>query len=119
VREKNTGFFLLPLMGIPNAQYFRTDTQRKDRNAMNEEQTSSLEAQYAEAIRLERDALHALQEQLPGTTGNARAWLDWSEAITRTNRAWRELSSHTLGRTVRTLPVSARASVPGARAPSP
>ena len=89
---------------------------------MNQENAPSLEAQYAEAIRQEKDALHALhagQAQHPGTADNTRAWQEWSEAITRTNRAWRELSSHTLGRTVRTLPVSARASVPGARAPSP
>jgi hypothetical protein len=105
-------------MGSFSAHYFRTDKQRKETDAMNEEQTPRLEAQYAEAIRLERDALHTLQAQRPGTTGNARAWQDWSEAIARTNRAWRELSSHTLGRTVQVVPTGPRASAPGAQAPS-
>lgn len=85
---------------------------------MTEEHTSSLEAQYAEAIRQERDALRALQAQEPGTEGNARAWQVWSEAITRTNHAWRELSSHTLGRTPHPVPAIARASARGADAPS-
>lgn len=85
---------------------------------MTEQHTSSLEALYTEAIRQEREALDALQAQDPGTEGSARAWQAWSEAISRTNLAWRELSSYTLARSPHGPPVNARASARGADAPS-
>jgi hypothetical protein len=84
---------------------------------MTEEPTLSLEAVYAEALRLERDALHRLQAQEPGTDASSRAWQAWSEAITRTNRAWRDLSSHAPVRPPQGLAFTSRASVPGAGAP--
>lgn len=85
---------------------------------MTEAQTQSLEAQYAEALQHEKAALHALQAHDAGTDGNAHAWQEWSEAISRTNQAWRELSSHSLGRHPHGLPATARFSAPGAAAPS-
>jgi hypothetical protein len=85
---------------------------------MTDEQTLSLEAVYAEALQLEREALHRLQAQEPGSGASTEAWQAWSEAITRTNRAWRDLSSHTPVRPPQGLGAMARASVPGAGAPS-
>lgn len=58
----------------------------------------NLAARYAEAIELEKTAWHALQAQPPGSSGRAEAWATWSTAITRTNRAWRQLSCQTLSR---------------------
>ncbi len=59
---------------------------------MTELQTEELEAQYAQAVDLESAAQHALQAQAPGTEAHGRAWQEWSAAITRTNRAWRQLA---------------------------
>jgi hypothetical protein len=50
---------------------------------------------YADAIELERTAWHALQAHPPGSQRRTEAWAAWSEAISRTNRAWRELSCQT------------------------
>jgi hypothetical protein len=55
---------------------------------MNEE----LDAQYTSAVEDERAAWHYLQAQLPGTACRAEAWTRWSEAISKTNAAWRRLS---------------------------
>lgn len=85
---------------------------------MTEKHTLSLEAVYAEALSLEREALHRLQAQEPGTDASSRAWQAWSEAIRRTNRAWCELSSHTPVRSPQGLGATARASARGAGAPS-
>jgi hypothetical protein len=106
-------------MGTRRAQYFLADASRNDRDAtMKEEQAQSFESQYADALRHERDALHALRGHRPGSDESARAWQEWSEAITRTNHAWRELSSHGLARP----PLTAQAKVPlfarGGDAPS-
>ena len=83
---------------------------------MNEEHASSLEAQYVQALQHERTALHALQVVGRGSDGNARAWQDWSEAINRTNEAWRELSSHALGKQPHMLPAAAPVFARGAGA---
>jgi hypothetical protein len=83
---------------------------------MNEEHTPSLEAQYAQALQQERNALHALHALSPGSDGNDRAWQEWSEAIHRTNEAWRELSSHTLGLHPHVAPATARVFARGAGA---
>ncbi|MDB5883558.1 MAG: hypothetical protein JWP43_3436 [Ramlibacter sp.] len=55
---------------------------------MNEEP----DAQYASAVEYERAAWHDLQAQLPGTALRAQAWTRWSEAISKTNAAWRRLN---------------------------
>lgn len=60
------------------------------------EAEQNLAARYVAAIELEKIAWHALQAQPPGTSARATAWAAWSAAITRTNRAWRQLSCHTL-----------------------
>ncbi|MDP3759611.1 MAG: hypothetical protein Q8R01_03705 [Ramlibacter sp.] len=81
---------------------------------MKDEHAPSLEAQYAQALEHERAALHALQALRPGSDGSARAWQDWSEAIHRTNEAWRELSRHTLGQHPHLAPATARVFARGA-----
>ena len=55
-------------------------------------------AHYAEAIEFEKSAWHALQAEAPGSHGRAQAWATWSEAISRTNQAWRQLSCQTASR---------------------
>lgn len=84
---------------------------------MNEENTRSLESRYATALQQEKTALQALQEHEPGTDGSARAWQAWSEAITRTNEAWRELNSRTLSRHIHFPPVRPASSARGAGTP--
>lgn len=59
---------------------------------MTELQIEELEAQYAQAVDLESAAQHVLQAQAPGTDAHGLAWQEWSAAITRTNRAWRQLA---------------------------
>ena len=85
---------------------------------MNDEHALSLEALYAQALQHERAALHALQAHESGTDDNGRAWQDWSEAITRTNEAWRELSSHPLARHAPLAPLTTQSSARGAGAQS-
>ncbi len=48
---------------------------------------------YDESVRHERDARQALQSLPPGSPERRRAWDAWSQAIVRTNRAWRQLSA--------------------------
>lgn len=84
---------------------------------MNEENTRSLESHYATALQQEKAALQALQGHEPGTDGSTRAWQAWSEAITRTNAAWRELNSHTLSHHTHLTPVRPASSARGAGAP--
>jgi hypothetical protein len=47
---------------------------------------------YDESVRHERDARLALQSLSPGSPERRQAWDEWSQAIVRTNRAWRQLS---------------------------
>jgi hypothetical protein len=58
--------------------------------------THNVAAHYADAIEREKSAWHALQAHAPGSRDRAQAWAAWSEAISRTNKAWRQLSSETL-----------------------
>ncbi len=58
-----------------------------------EEHDGELAAVYADSVEREREAWHALQSFPPGSIGRARAWEDWSRAITITNLAWRQLSA--------------------------
>lgn len=55
-------------------------------------------AHYAEAIEYEKSAWHALQAEAPGSHNRAQAWAVWSEAISRTNQAWRQLSCQPVAR---------------------
>lgn len=48
---------------------------------------------YAHSVDLEREAWHELHSHAPGTPGRIGAWRAWSEAISRTNDAWRRLSA--------------------------
>jgi hypothetical protein len=59
---------------------------------------SELEAAYADFVERERKAWQALQSFPPGSIGRARAWEDWSRAITITNQAWRHLSAERAAR---------------------
>jgi hypothetical protein len=49
-------------------------------------------AEYTTAVELESQAFRELQAHGPGTEERARAWRAWSEAIVRTNRAWRRMN---------------------------
>jgi len=51
-----------------------------------------LDGQYASAVEHERAAWLDLQAELPGTPRRAEAWTRWSQAISKTNAAWRRLS---------------------------
>jgi hypothetical protein len=53
---------------------------------------------YDESVRKEREAWHALHAHPPGTAGRERAWQAWSQAIVRTNHAWRKLSASRITR---------------------
>jgi hypothetical protein len=61
---------------------------------MTEQQPDSeLAAVYADFIQRESEAWQALRSFPPGSIGRARAWEDWSRAISLTNHAWRRLSA--------------------------
>ena len=57
-----------------------------------------LAAFYSESVEREREAWQALQSVPPGSIGRARAWEAWSNAISLTITAWRQLS---VGRTAK------------------
>jgi ferric-dicitrate binding protein FerR (iron transport regulator) len=50
------------------------------------------DSEYLDAVDDERAAWHALQAQPAGSAQRAGAWARWSDAISRTNAAWRRLS---------------------------
>lgn len=52
-----------------------------------------LAAAYAESVDRERHAWQELHSHVPGTPERISAWRAWSEAISRTNDAWRRLSA--------------------------
>lgn len=54
-----------------------------------------LAAHYADAVQFEKTAWQALQAHKPGSAARAEAWATWAQAISSTNRAWRQLSSRT------------------------
>jgi hypothetical protein len=58
-----------------------------------------LAAAYAESVDHEREAWHVLQSHRPGTDERIRAWKAWSEAISRTNDAWRRLNARRFAET--------------------
>jgi hypothetical protein len=58
-----------------------------------EEHDTELAGVYAYSVEREREAWQTLQSFPPGSIGRARAWEDWSRAITVTNHAWRQLSA--------------------------
>lgn len=70
---------------------------------------SDLAARYDHAVEFEREAWQALHAHEPGSAARAEAWATWSQAISDTNRAWRELNSRSASAT-RPEPPS---SVPG------
>jgi ferric-dicitrate binding protein FerR (iron transport regulator) len=49
-------------------------------------------ARYDRAVERECAAWEALQLHKPGSPGRAEAWLTWTQAISHTNSAWRELN---------------------------
>lgn len=51
-----------------------------------------LDTDYANAVEDERIAWHNLQAEPPGSPRRAQARARWSEAISKTNAAWRRLS---------------------------
>jgi len=55
-----------------------------------------LSRQYDESVETERAAWHELHSHAPGSDERARAWNVWSDAIVRTNHAWRRLSASRL-----------------------
>jgi hypothetical protein len=60
-------------------------------------ESTNLAVEYDEAVAHERDAWHALHACAAGSEARARAWTEWTDAITRTNSAWRKLSARQLG----------------------
>ena len=54
--------------------------------------TRDLAARYDRAVERESAAWQALQLHKPGSPGRAEAWLTWTQAISHTNAAWRELN---------------------------
>jgi ferric-dicitrate binding protein FerR (iron transport regulator) len=50
------------------------------------------DSEYLQAVDDERTAWHELQAQPAGSAQRADAWARWSDAISRTNAAWRRLS---------------------------
>jgi hypothetical protein len=55
--------------------------------------TRDLTARYDRAVKRESAARQALQLHKPGSPGRAEAWIAWTQAISHTNAAWRELNS--------------------------
>ena len=60
---------------------------------MNTHQPDELTAAYTVSVSREREAWQELQSHVPGTTERAKAWEAWSDAIMRTNDAWRKLNA--------------------------
>jgi hypothetical protein len=60
---------------------------------MNLQQQQATDSAYAQAVENERAAWHDLQAEPPGSSRRAQAWARWSEAISRTNAAWRQLNT--------------------------
>ena len=54
--------------------------------------TRDLATLYDRAIERESSAWQALQLHKPGSAGRAEAWLTWTQAISQTNAAWRQLN---------------------------
>ncbi|HUR90143.1 MAG TPA: hypothetical protein VMZ74_13725 [Ramlibacter sp.] len=48
---------------------------------------------YDESVKRERAAWQALQSQPPGSPERELAWEAWSQAIVRTNLAWRHYTA--------------------------
>jgi hypothetical protein len=55
--------------------------------------TQDFEKCYEDAVRLEKAAWQELQALDPGSPERAEARTQWAEAISRTNQAWRRLTS--------------------------
>jgi hypothetical protein len=55
--------------------------------------TQDFETCYEDAVRLEKAAWQALQALDRGSSERAEARTQWAEAISRTNQAWRRLTS--------------------------
>jgi hypothetical protein len=75
-------------MGLHEAQHF----EGLDMNSKQHDNVD-LAALYDESVKHERRARQVLQSLPPGSPDRPRAWQDWSQAIVRTNRAWRQLSA--------------------------
>jgi hypothetical protein len=58
--------------------------------------TQNFAAYYEDAVRLERAAWQSLQALEPGSPERAEARTQWAEAISRTNQAWRRLTSQSV-----------------------
>lgn len=63
---------------------------------------------YARSVEQEREAWRAMHSLPPGTPQRARAWDAWSEAIGRTNRAWRQVSARRAAQPRQGGPAAAR-----------
>jgi hypothetical protein len=60
---------------------------------MKTHQPDELTTAYTASVERERVAWQALQSHAPGSVERAKAWDAWSEAIMRTNDAWRKLNA--------------------------
>jgi hypothetical protein len=60
---------------------------------MNSHTSQESQMEYAHAVQDERSAWHELQAQPPGSADRTKAWARWSEAISKTNAAWRRLNT--------------------------
>jgi hypothetical protein len=54
--------------------------------------TRDLAARYGRAVERESAALQALQLHKPGSPRRVEAFITWTQAISHTNAAWRELN---------------------------
>ena len=61
-------------------------------------QSPDLNVEYERCVDQEREAWSAMHSCLPGSPQREQAWTAWSEAISRTNRAWRRLHASRVGR---------------------
>jgi len=61
--------------------------------------TRDLAARYESAVERESAAWQALQIHKPGSPARAEAWIAWTQAISQTNAAWREMNGKGLNLT--------------------
>ena len=59
---------------------------------------NDLTALYATSVEREREARQRMEAYPPGSLERAQACREWSDAIVRTNHAWRRLSTSDAGR---------------------
>jgi hypothetical protein len=85
-----------------NDRHFAEEVSNNMKNS-----TQNLAACYEDAVRLERAAWQLLQALDPGSPERAEARTQWAEAISRTNQAWRRLTSQAVKQPHQTIQAAA------------